>query len=373
MSTNTYLEDAMFVVAEDVGEIRSAFVKTVTSQSVLVVPGISMGQTSTFKYGIARTPGAAQPRQVSAYNDASQTITITSAFDGVTVAAGALLEVAWGSAEKYAMARAAVNQAVRESYPYYYRDIRTGDALTGTVAIVGTTAVTGTGTAFHAEVRTGDIIKIGTETRTVDAVTTNAALTVTSAFTQTTSGATCYYASGLTYTTQQHVYRLPPSISELLEIGWALSASDPVSWIPPLSNWRVTGTEGSYYLHLEPLNSSWNTGTTTVATGYAGLTSSGGTFGDRFTGYEIFLHYVSREPDFVSFGDVTNLPMQYFAVASEIYARRRMAIVEPESAEARRLSTVYPLLLDKANAAKRWLYNFKPQIATLQGPSYYLR
>jgi hypothetical protein len=62
--------------------------------------------------------------------------------------------------------------------------------LTGTVAKAGTTAVTGTGTAFLTELKVGDFITIASEKRQVVAIASNTALTVDVALTGTASGLT---------------------------------------------------------------------------------------------------------------------------------------------------------------------------------------
>ena len=69
-----------------------------------------------------------------------------------------------------------------------FRTRDTGD-LTGTVATAGTTALTGTGTKFTTELKVGDFIVVAGETvRQVNAITSDTALTVSVAFTNTASG-----------------------------------------------------------------------------------------------------------------------------------------------------------------------------------------
>jgi hypothetical protein len=65
--------------------------------------------------------------------------------------------------------------------------------LTGTVAKAGTTALTGTGSAFLSELVVGDVVRVpGTanEDRVIATVTTDTAATVSVAFTNTASGQT---------------------------------------------------------------------------------------------------------------------------------------------------------------------------------------
>ena len=370
MASTITLTECLVKLANDVGETRSAFINNVSSQTVFDVFGISLGQTTSFKYGLATILGKGT-RQITAYNDAGQRITVVSSFDS-TVSAGELVQVCWWDAAKTTLAINAVNQAIRDSYPHYYRQIVGRDSITGTVAIVGTTAVTGTSTKFLDDLIIGCPIKIGSEVRVVSAITSNTALTVSSAFTATASGQTCYHASNLTFAAGTHVYALPSSVHELLRVGWALSSSDPVTWIPPLSTWRVTGSEGSYHLELYP-TSDWSVQNTSVDSAYSSPVLRGGTLADLYHNYEIFLKYLCREPELTSLTDVTNLPIQYFDVASEVYIRQRLTAIEADSPEAARLNSVYPAVEARAKVAKEWMQWQKPNIGTLIGPILDLR
>lgn len=63
------------------------------------------------------------------------------------------------------------------------------ETLTGTVATAGTTALTGTGTAFLTELKVGDYIVVAGETvRQVASITSDTAATVSVAFTNTDTG-----------------------------------------------------------------------------------------------------------------------------------------------------------------------------------------
>ena len=357
--------EAMFKVAEDVGLIHAAVINVVSSQTSLKCTGMSLGENRTFTYGYARVLGKGI-RQITSYNEAQDLVGLASAFDS-NVAAGEVVEVAFFEPIHYAMIIASVNDAVRTSYPYYYRETLTRDTLTGTVSCAASTAVTGTSTRFLDELIVGDALKIGTESRTISAIASQTALTVSSAFTETTTDGTGYHASGLTYDSQVHIYALPTTVHDLIAIGWALSSSDPVSWIPPLSDWRVTGTDGAYLLNLKP-GTNWGVQLADPLVAYAGNFVMGGTLAHALHGKEIHLHYVSREPEYTSLTDVTNLPVNYFAIASENYAQRRMTMLNPETAEAAGLASTYELIKIKSNEARSWLLNTRPQIATLKGP-----
>lgn len=65
-------------------------------------------------------------------------------------------------------------------------------ALTGTVEIAGTTALTGTGTAFDTELAVGDLVGVEGEIREVVTVTSATAVVVSEAFVGTASGKTAY-------------------------------------------------------------------------------------------------------------------------------------------------------------------------------------
>lgn len=365
MATTITGQQALFQIAEDVGELHAAFIKTVNSQTSLKCIGIQQFTEQTFSYALARVFGKGI-RQITAYSPADETVTLASSFDS-NVSAGELIEVVFYDPIRYATAISSINSAIRDSFPYFYREIKTRSALTGTVAIAGSTAVTGTSTRFLDELIVGDYIKVGDESKQVSAITTNTALTVSSAFSATTSGATCYHTSGLTYTTQIHQYALPSSVHELLNIGWALSANDPVSWIPPLSNWRVIGIDGSYLLDLLA-GVTWAVDAGSVSIAYANPIVRGGTLADSLNGYTIELHYASREPELTTLSGSTLLPQKYFSIASRTYLERRMAATPVTSDENQRFQACYPYVDSKAREARSWLFTSRPQLASLKGP-----
>ena len=71
-------------------------------------------------------------------------------------------------------------------------------ALSGTVAVTsGSATVSGTGTSFSSQIAVGDAIKIDGNPYSVDAVASNASLTLTSNASTTASGATAYKDSDL--------------------------------------------------------------------------------------------------------------------------------------------------------------------------------
>lgn len=365
MANTTTLREALCWVAEATGETRNAFISAVDSQTILEVRGLSLGQSVTFKYAIAKVSGKGV-RQITAYNETTQKITLESAFDS-NVAAGEFVSVCWWDADKTATAVSAINAAVLQSYPLYYREKKTRNALTGTVAASGTTAVTGTSTLFLEELVAGDAIKINDVAYTVSSITSNTALT-TSASVTTTSGATAYYASNLTFTSGTHVYQLPSSLSELISIGVRMSSRDPVSWTPPLKRWKVLGTYGKYYLHLGNM-ANWITFNQDVSTAFASPMVGGGTMADIYSGYDIELHYISREPLYSSLTSTTNLPLNYFDTAAEIYMSYRLAALDPSEPQYVRYQSLMPMISAKAVLAREWLNNSNIQIAVLKGPT----
>lgn len=78
------------------------------------------------------------------------------------------------------------------------------NVLTGNVAIsTSTTTVTGTSTRFMEQLRTGDIIRVNSDTRVVSSIANNTSLTVDSVFSTTSSGNLAYKLlyNSLVYTT----------------------------------------------------------------------------------------------------------------------------------------------------------------------------
>ncbi|GAB4146888.1 MAG: hypothetical protein OHK0017_07920 [Patescibacteria group bacterium] len=66
-------------------------------------------------------------------------------------------------------------------------------SIVGTVSIAGSATVTGSGTSFLNELKVGDRITIGSETRRITAISNNTSLTVNEAFAATATGQVASY------------------------------------------------------------------------------------------------------------------------------------------------------------------------------------
>lgn len=87
--------------------------------------------------------------------------------------------------DRMEMEKIASIRIVEDTVSFRMRD----EALTGTVATAGTTALTGTGTAFTTELKVGDYIVVAGETvRQIDSITNDTTATVSVAFSNTASG-----------------------------------------------------------------------------------------------------------------------------------------------------------------------------------------
>lgn len=115
-------------------------------------------------------------------------------------------------------------------------------------------------------------------------------------------------ADGLTTFTMQGLssssfeYSLPSDVSTLSRVGLQSHTTSPPIWFPPLNLWRVTGQAGSLKVRFSNL--------TTFVGDNAGTT--------------LCFWYEAREPQFSTFAntETTQLPLDYFTVAAEIYSRR---------------------------------------------------
>lgn len=366
--------DILFKVAEDVGATRSAFVSEVQAQTQLRCNGLSLGQTQSFTYGLARIIGKGI-RQITGYRDADQRVTVASSFDS-TVSAGELIEVCWWDADRAALAQSAVNEAIRESWPWFYRQKKTPFTLTGTVSTTSSsTTVTGSSTVFSSELVAGDVIKIGSVYRTIDTISSDTSLVVTSAYTSTVSAQTCTIESNITLASGTHFYNLPVSVHYLIGVGIRSSTSDPISWFPPLANWRVTGLEGGYqvqFLEGYGVGGVRQESTTSVSTATATPMLTGGSFADAYSTDTLELWYATREPELTSMSASTQLPLQFFQRASEIYIRRRMAQIGSDSPEFSSLAAIYPEVKRVADETRPWLWTMVPPLGSLRGPEIQL-
>jgi hypothetical protein len=320
--------EALFAIGEEVGSVRSEYLSSAASTTSLVVLGISLGQTTTFKYALARVLGKGI-RQVTAYNDASQTLTIDSALSTAGVAGEIVDVLGWNGTER-GRALWAANEAIRMSWPFFYRERVTGTNLTGTVAkTLGSAVLAGTGTSFTTELVVGDIISVpGTsaEIKAVTVITSDTSLTVASTYANTASAQTASLVSNITLAAATDSYTLPASCDGLLAIGLQPDTAKPIYWVPPQNldtgqeYWRMEGAPGAYRIRfLDRFNRE-------------------GGLHEYYTTQVLALWYAVKEPALTAetgVGGVTMLPSEYFStVAAEIY-RRRVIGQKPDGGDER--------------------------------------
>ena len=165
----------------------------------------------------------------------------------------------------------------------------------------------------------------------------------------------------LTLATGTHTYALPTGIGKLLQVGIQENSADPISWFDPAeAAFEVYGQAGAYTLVFRPgfqyryiSGRSWSdrVRVASIATG---------TFADAFTGRALCLRYVTWESELVAETGTTQLPLDYFWVASKEY-------VENALNDASRLDLVtanvnVPLIQQKAAEARKRLELSKPRM-----------
>jgi hypothetical protein len=125
-------------------------------------------------------------------------------------------------------------------------------------------------------------------------------------------------ASTLTLATNDYEYDLPVAIDALLAIGIQPTANDNIQWIVARDgereNYRVEGQAGAYVLRLLPRY------------------SREGAIADVYDGKKICLHYATREPELTAEDGTTQLPLDYFKLATSVYLRNKLNVPEALSA-----------------------------------------
>lgn len=149
----------------------------------------------------------------------------------------------------------------------------------------------------------------------------------------------------LTLDQDTYTYTLPSGVAKLYAIGVQPDATVEPDWFLPMSNWHVSGQEGALVLTLHP------------------------NFGLQHTydGEPLLLRYGGREPELTAETGTTQLPLDYFWVASREY-------VENALNDASRLDLVtanvnIPMIQQKAADAVARLKRVKPppkQVPVLQ-------
>lgn len=113
-------QEILFRVAEEVGELHSAIIDAVTSQTVLRCAGVQLDGV-TFKYALASVLGKGV-QQVTSYSPADEVLTLASGF-ATNVSAGELISLVGWDAIKLGYLIAASNKAIEMSYPSFYREV----------------------------------------------------------------------------------------------------------------------------------------------------------------------------------------------------------------------------------------------------------
>lgn len=187
MPANTVtVKDILFEIAHLTGMVRAEFVSTVVSPTVLTLNGISNEPREMFKGAYARVPNKGV-RKITDFDYAAQRITIESQFTGGVTADEVVEICSWLGMDR-AVALGAIQDAIRESYPSWYRE----------VVIDRNTSVDSLGVAWTP-------INVN---RDID------------------------------------TYALPADAMELGRVGIQRAATDEPMWFDPLNIWRVTGQPG---------------------------------------------------------------------------------------------------------------------------------
>ncbi len=111
--------------------------------------------------------------------------------------------------------------------------------------------------------------------------------------------------------TQSHdLSAVTPAVDALIAIGVQPAATEAITWFEPNTNsgkyWTVTGDPGALTLRFLP---NFN---------------HDGSIADAYTGQKICLWYATWEAELTSEAGTTELPLDYFIVAGEIYRVREL-------------------------------------------------
>lgn len=300
--------DILFKIAEDSDAIKSAFVTAAGSTTSVTCASVT-SPANTYQYAIGRILGKGDC-VISSHTSAG---VFTVATLDSSPAAGDVFQWAWWTGNRVGDSLSAMNESIRYSWPFWYRERKTNTTITGTVAKNGTTTVTGTSTLFLSELNIGDYITIpGTadETRLISAIASNTSLTVSSTFANTASGQTCTIASNVTLAAGTYLYDLPPACDALLAIG-IQPTGKPVEWLDwgdeSSMYWSVEGQRGGYKLRFHQ------------------HFSREGAIPDVYTTSNLILWYATREPELTTLTtDSCQLPVDYFVVGAAVMAIRNL-------------------------------------------------
>jgi hypothetical protein len=238
MAVNTVSGQAiLFKIARDVGELKSAFITGVTNPTTFACAGLTEDTNDFYKNALGRLQGGSTYARVTGYTGSTKTF-VTSSSPDLSPSTSNLFQLAWWNADKRGAAWEAINEAIRASYPFWYREVVTEAA-----------------------------------------------------------------SSGITLAAGDDDYDLPAACDALLAIG---VGANPIYWIPAVEedgreNYRIEGQAGAFVLRLMPRY------------------SRNGSIADEWNGQNIALHYATREPELTAETSLTQLPLDYFWVASENY------------------------------------------------------
>ncbi len=256
MAANTITgQQILFKIARDVGEIKNAWITTVTSNTTFVCSSLidsSAGAATLYQNALGRDLNVATTiATVTSYTGSTATFVVSPALSPVV---GDRFQFCWWNADKRGMAFDAINEAIRLSWSVWNQQT---------------------------------IIDRSTATITLAAGT--------------------------------HSYALPSGVGTLLRVGVQPTTVDPISWFEPLTVWSVEGQEGALTLRFQPnfasmlpLLPAW----TSKIRMNMGI---GGTFADAYSGQLLCLEYVVREQPLANESGTTQLPLDYFWEASRIY------------------------------------------------------
>ncbi len=266
MTTTYTSQEVLLRLADEVGETHTSYLDSAVGNTYRAA-GVSMGAEVNFQYAYAYVEGKGV-RTITSYLEADEQFVTSSAFSPAAIA-GELVTVAWWDPHKRAMAQRAINQAIRASYPWFFReyiiDLNNNDAV------------------YDGPLYSMVLYADGTHVL------------------QDLDGSTFEYA-------------LPTDCAFLSRIGVQSDASCAVQWFAPMNIWRVVGGEGAFKVRFNDKVD----------------------FVRANAGLPLCLHYEAREPVFSAFTGVetTQLPLDYFSVAAEIYQRRMLGGKDAANKEA---------------------------------------
>ncbi len=126
---------ALWRVAEATHKVRSSFVTTVASSTVLTCIGQEENANGAYNHALATIPGKGLTTVLD-YDGMSKTFTLAS--PGLSGAAeGDLLMLAWWNPDERARAWAAINRAIEESYPDFWLEREVSAAESGITLSAG--------------------------------------------------------------------------------------------------------------------------------------------------------------------------------------------------------------------------------------------